>query len=131
MQIWDVEFSHNDKENFIPSDGFCGYLGADQIVSHNSNCSNIKIKEDRDRISANLEKLMGERRKIAEERGRPLSETDEVERRTKEAIKRLQRGDTRPMTSSESWLSVGLIIVLAEGPTMDFRTGNMTEKKCR
>jgi len=27
MQIWDVELSHNDKENIIPSDGLWIYGG--------------------------------------------------------------------------------------------------------
>ena len=83
MQIWGVEFSHNDKENLIPSDGFCGYMAVDQLVTQKTRCANINIKEDRDRVADNLEKLLSERRTIIEGKGLNIPEIDEVEIRTK------------------------------------------------
>ena len=60
-------------------------------------------------MADNLEKLLTERRSKTESKGMIIPETDEVETRTKEAIRRLRAGDTRALIKSEYWLSSGLV----------------------
>jgi hypothetical protein len=110
MQIWDVEFSHSSAEDKIPSDGFCGYVAMDQIMSQNSQCANIYRKVDRERICENLKKLLRERREIAGKKEILIPQNDEVETRTNGVINRLTNNETQSLTKTEFWLSIGLIV---------------------
>ena len=76
MPIWNVEFSHNAKENQIPSHGLCGYLAMDQIVNNDNRCLDTKDKKSRTRLAATIRTLLEERRERLREK-RVLQTTDD------------------------------------------------------
>ncbi len=92
MEIWGVEFSHNARESLTPTNGFCGYVAVHQIMRGLSRPANLRVKTERDDVSKVLTELLEQRRNRVRDSGNLIKEDDEVERRTKNAISRLNNG---------------------------------------